>query len=426
MRLRIFQSVFLVVFVLWASASISALPCPRTSSQQDAWLGIKVDALIRSARALYENENAQNTYDRLLDEIVRTMKRCSLVDGSTFAIRYPEFVGYVKALSLARLDDHELGFNVSDEVYFAETQKYVTIPDFLSTPRFLKTVTRFETLSQAKALLREMNKSRSADEQLIFFSYESRHLGTPDNNNSFRRLLIVVPGNPAQHIPEKWVQFGLTDPGLRVRTRNVSVVAVVPGSDNTTNTYFKDYFRTYRRNGSIEIKGRWELGYGDDNCLKCHKSGVLPIFPVDGSVIRDELPFVETVNDRFLSYGPLRFERYLDLSKFGPGIGSVRMPEPIVASAKQAHGRSPSNLNATTTANAACVSCHHANGLGPLNWPMDSKVISSFVKGGKMPYGMELSKRERAKLYSQLVEDYFSIDDSHPGILKAWLLGKNR
>src|SRR5437868_8300096 len=133
------------------------------------------------------------------------MSRCSLVQDSAFAIRYPEFGGYVKALSLATLDDHELGFNGSDEVYFAETQKYVTIPDFLLTRQFLKTVTRFETLSQAKALLREMNKSRSPDEQLIFFSYESRHLGTPDNNNSFRRLLIVVPGNPAQHIAEKWV-----------------------------------------------------------------------------------------------------------------------------------------------------------------------------------------------------------------------------
>src|SRR5437016_10851755 len=109
MRLRIFQSVFLFVFVLWASASISALPCPRTSFQQDAWFGIKVDALIRSAHALYENENAQTVYDRVLGEIARTMNRCSLVDGSAFAIRYPEFVGYVKALSLARLDDHELG-----------------------------------------------------------------------------------------------------------------------------------------------------------------------------------------------------------------------------------------------------------------------------------------------------------------------------
>ena len=426
MHLRILRLSFLVVVVLGASASTSALPCPRTLSQQDAWIGVKVDALIRSAHALYENEKAQTAYDRVVDDIGHTMTRCGLAEGSEFAVRYPEFVAYVQALSLARLDDHELGFNVSDKIYFAETQKYVAIPDFLLSPQFLKTVTRFETLPQAKALLREMNAGRSVDDQLIFFSYESRHLGTPDNNNSFRRLLIVVPGNPVQHIPEKWVQFGLTDPGLRVRTRNVSVVAVVPGSDNTTNTYFKDYFRTYRRDGSITIKGRWELGYGDDNCVECHKSGVLPIFPVDGSVRPAELSFVEAVNDRFLSYGPPRFDRYLDVSKFGPGIGSVRAPEPTVASAKQAHSNLPSNLNPNAGASPACVSCHHPNGLGSLNWPMDAKVISSFVKGGKMPFGVELSKRERLKLYDQLVQDYFSIDVSRPGILKAWLLGKSR
>ena len=57
---------------------------------------------------------------------------------------------------------------------------------------------------------------------------------------------------------------------------------------------------------------------------------------------------------------------------------------------------------------------------------MDSKVISSFVKGGRMPLGAELTKRERVKLYNQLIQDYFSIDASHPGILKAWLLGKSR
>jgi hypothetical protein len=350
------------------------------------------------------------------------------MDNRDFLSRYPEFVEYIKALSLERLDDHELGFSVSDRVYFAETQKFVTIPDFLLTPRFLQTVTRFETLPQAKALLREMNAGRSVDDQLIFFSYESRHLGTPDNNDSFRRLLIVVPGNPGLSLPEKWVQFGITDPRARLRVRNVSVVAVVPGPDNTTNTYFKDYFRSYRRNGSITIKGRWELGYGDDNCVQCHKSGVLPIFPVDGSVSRDEKPFVEAVNDRFLTYGPPRFDKYLDNSKFGPGLGSIRAAtDPgTVTIVKESHRSFPTRVSAGTTANTACVSCHHPEGLGSLNWPMDSKVISSFVKGGRMPLGAELTKRERVKLYNQLIQDYFSIDTSHPGILKAWLLGKSR
>jgi len=135
-----------------------------------------------------------------------------------------------------------------------------------------------------------MNTGRAADNQLLFFSYKSRHLGTPDNRNSFRRLLIVVPGNAAQHVPEKWVQFGIADPRAREPVRNVSVVGVLPGPGQTTNVYFKDYYRTYRRNGSITIQGRWELGEGEDHCVECHKSGVLPIFPVNGSVSRDEKP----------------------------------------------------------------------------------------------------------------------------------------
>ena len=406
-----------LIFSFWLVVShLSAAPCGRTSSQRDTWVARSVNALVRTARAAYENEEAQRTHDRVLDEIAGTLKQCRLMDDKEFVSRYPEFVQYVKVLSLARQKDHELGFEVSDEVYFRETREYVTIPDFLLTPRFLRTVRRWATLPQAKALLREMNAGRAANDQLLFFSYESRHLGTPDNNDSYRRLLIVVPGNAAQHVPEKWVQFGIPDPRARLPIRNVSVVAVMPGPERTTNTYFKDYFRTYRRDGSITVKGRWELGEGDDNCAQCHKSGVLPIFPVDGSVRQDEKPVVEAVNERFLTYGPPRFDKYLDASKFGPGLGSTRPGEIF-----RRVGSGATGSNAT-----ACVSCHHPNRLGSLNWPMDSTVISSFVKGGRMPLGSRLQERERARLYEQLIEDYFAIDDARPGILKAWLMGKNR
>ena len=148
-------------------------------------------------------------------------------------------------LSLGRQSDHELGFTVPDKVYFAETRQYVEIPDFLLSPAFLRAVSRNETLKRAKAMLRELNVTRAADDKLLFFSYQSRHLGTPDNPDSFWRLLIVVPGNPAQNIPEKWVQFGVPDPRARAPVRNVSVVAVVPAADGTSNVYFQDYFRSF-------------------------------------------------------------------------------------------------------------------------------------------------------------------------------------
>jgi hypothetical protein len=369
-----------------------------------------VTALVRAAHAAFDDERADARYQRVVTSIDRALSRCKLENNPEFISRYPEFVQYLKLLTLTLDENHELGFEVTDETYFAETNAFTSIPEFLVTPSFLKAVKAFETLPQAKALLREMNAARAANDQLLFFSYDSRHLGTPDNPDSFRRLLIVVPGNAAQHAPEKWVQFGIADPRRPASVRNISVVAVMPGANETTQVYFKDYYRTYRKDGSIAVKGRWELGEGDDNCVSCHKSGVLPIFPVKGSVSNNEMAIAETINERFLSYGPARFDKYLDTTKFGPGFGSTR----------------PGSPTSSRSGNANCNDCHHANDMGPLNWPMDSTIISSFIEGGKMPLGATLGRAPRTQLYQRLVNEYFAVDNARPGILKAWLLGKNR
>lgn len=396
--------------LLCIASNVAAQPCPRTAAEQERWVTQRVDVLVRAAHAAFEDDKADSRYERVVAGIDRALTRCKVADNRDFAGRYPEFVEYVKLLSLTLKGQHELGFTVTDAVYFAETSNYTSIPAFLLSPLFLKSVSRSETLPQAKALLREMNAARAPEDQLVFFSYDSRHLGTPDNPNSYRRLLIVVPGNAAQRVPEKWVQFGIPDQRRPASVRNVSVVAVMPGANETSQVYFKDFYRTYSRDGSITVNGRWELGEGDDNCVSCHKSGVLPIFPEKGSVSRDELPLVEAVNERFLGYGTARFDRYLDTTKFGPGIGSARTGESTADKFKI----------------AACSSCHHANDMGALNWPMDSTLISSFVKGGKMPLGATMESGERARLYRSLVNDYFAIDAARPGILKAWLLGSNR
>jgi len=57
---------------------------------------------------------------------------------------------------------------------------------------------------------------------------------------------------------------------------------------------------------------------------------------------------------------------------------------------------------------------------------MDSTIIKSFVTGGKMPFNANLSRVARAQLYKQLVNEYFALDVTRPGILQAWLLGKMR
>ena len=395
-----------------------AQTCAALRSNPEPWVQAKVDLLVYWARRAYEKDDILPPYQRQLDSIARTMHRCELSSDPGFLKRYHTFAEYIATLSLDRLPDHELGFTISDEEYFDETRQFVEIPSFLLDPSFLKFVSRYETLRQAKEFLERQNEMRDAANKLIFFSYQSRHLGTPDNDNSYRRLLIVVPGDPATGVPDKWVQFGITDPGMRIRTRNVSVVAAVKRDDGTYNAYFKDFFRTYQRDGSITIKGRWELKEGDDNCASCHKSGVLPIFPVEDSVPTAELGLVDQVNTRFRSYGSPRFG-YLDPRKLGPGLSAQ-------SSEDRARRFGATFSDKVAARSMVCSSCHNADRLGSLNWPMDKTVIRSYVTGGQMPFGQQLTELDRRELYDKLIEEYFSTAKDNPGVLKSWLLGSSQ
>jgi hypothetical protein len=391
----------------------------RLNPYSDVWVRAKIDALVLAAHAAYEDDEALPVYERVLKSIADTIRKHKLWQDEGFVSRYREFVDYIQAASLDLQPGHELGFIVPDKQYFAQTSQYVQIPEFLLSQSFLRVVSRYKTLDQAKAILSQFNSTREPADQLLFFSYNSRHLGTPDNDNSYGRLLIVVPGSAERGIPEKWVQFGVPDPRARSRIRNVSIISAMASSDGTFNTYFKDYYRTYRRDGSISIKGRWELGYGDDNCARCHKSGILPIFPVEGSVRLDEQPVVSAVNKRFLTYGSPRFDKYLDESKFGPGLSSANW--------KERTRRFGESFGQTVVGQAmSCSTCHQPEQLGALNWPMDSVVIKSYIKGGQMPLGYKLKSSERNELHKRLIQEYFAIDDGNPGILKSWLLGRLR
>lgn len=411
-----FRLAITICFILLVGTTVQALPCAQVNTGPDAWVTGRVDALILAARHAFDDEKAVPAYERVVNDIATTIRMCKLDHDVVFVSRYPQFVEYIATLSLGNRPDHELGFELPDRQYFAETSQYVQVPDFLLDQGFLHSVSRYETLSRAKAFLRELNLTRKPADQLVFFSYESRHLGTPDNDDSFRRLLIVVPGNVEQGVPDKWVQFGVSDPRARVRVRNVSVVSAVPGPEGTSSVYFKDFFRTYRRDGLITLKGRWELGFGDDKCVQCHKSGILPIFPENASVNAEERAALVAVNERFLTYGSPRFGKYLDERKYGPGLSSASDED-----RKQRFGAG----FAKTVAGSAmtCSGCHQYNRLGALNWPMDQTLISSFIKGGQMPYGHKLQPAERTEIYDKLIQEYFAISAANPGILKSWILG---
>src|ERR1041385_2119014 len=186
-----------------APAQAAVISCPHTNQEADKWIDRAVEDLVRSAYAAYRSESAQTRHRRVVDGLADTVQRCRLAEDAGLSSAYPEFFDYLKLLSIAGRDDHELGFEISDKDYFAETSQFTTIPDFLLTPAFLRLVSRFENLPQAKSFLRELNKGRPPGSQLLFFSYTSRHLGTPDNPDSYLRLLIEVPGDSTRGVPEK-------------------------------------------------------------------------------------------------------------------------------------------------------------------------------------------------------------------------------
>src|SRR5450432_62204 len=210
MNLRL---ILITSFLPLMSVTASAAPCARVNAQPDAWVAMNVDALVIAARVAYEDEKAQPVYDRVIKEIASTLQQCGLSEDKAFVNQHREFIEFIDAAYIAQQPDHELGFIISDKQYFEETRQYVEIPEFLLTPSFLRFVSRDETLPRAKVFLRQLNSQREPADQLIFFSYRSQHLGTPDNDDSFKRLLIIVPGDAAQGVPEKWVQFGITDRG---------------------------------------------------------------------------------------------------------------------------------------------------------------------------------------------------------------------
>jgi hypothetical protein len=389
--------------------------CQQLKEEPDAWVAARANAFVRAARRAYESDNAIDAYGRVLDRISGELKRCQVSANQPFLNRYRPFVEYVALASLERQPDRELGLLVPDKQYFTETRPYVEIPAFLQTPAFMKAVSSYETLPRAKSLLRQLNSTRGPSQQLIFFSYVSRHLGTPDNPESYRRLLIVVPGDPEKGQPEKWVQFGIPDRGAPASVRNVSIVSVARGADGVFNTYFKDFYRTFKANGTITLEGRWELGEGDDNCISCHKSGILPIFPTAGSVVSEERAALAAVNARFKTYGSPRFGGYLDPAKFGPGLSSASVEE-------RTERFGAVFMQAPAGQAMVCSSCHNAQRLGELNWPMDKTLIKSYVTGGQMPFGHKLRRAERNELYAKLIDEYFATNKERPGILKSWLL----
>src|SRR6267143_1606470 len=153
---RRFALAIVMFSLLIVGKAAHASPCARVKSEPDTWITTNVDGFVRAAHAAYESDNALPAYNRVLDGIAGSIRKCRLSEDEAFMSRYRVFVEYIEAAYLERRPDHRLGFLVPDEQYFEETRQYVQIPEFLMDQAFLRSVSAFETLERAKSFLRQL------------------------------------------------------------------------------------------------------------------------------------------------------------------------------------------------------------------------------------------------------------------------------
>ena len=107
--------------------------------------------------------SAQKRYERVVNRIATgTSNAAVYCPARELLAKYPEFFEYLRLLSLAWT-------KIMSSVLKCETRftllRRTSSPRYLTfslTPPFLRAVSRFETLPQAKAQLRQMNAARAA------------------------------------------------------------------------------------------------------------------------------------------------------------------------------------------------------------------------------------------------------------------------
>lgn len=358
-------------------------------------------------------KDSKNNLKNALEEIRLNINKCKEIN------KVPSYLTNlnktVKSLSHIGSKKHQFGFNVEDLKYIKDTQKLTSIPRILKNQKFLNALSPPLNLDQAKHYLEITNKKLSQKDRLIYFSYISRHLGTPDNEDAFGRLLIIVPGEI-----EKWVQFGIHRNNLEVK--NVSVISV---NKETHDTYYSDNYRIRNEKNLITFKHRYfynlEKKYDTqiDRCVTCHTTGVIPIIPEKNSVSKKEIPQLIKANNRFLSYMPPKFGGYISELRSGPVLGKIKETNQRMTLLRRCAPKVSLDIKKKIASSMNCATCHNNKALGSFYFPFKKIMLHEAIINGNMPPAKSylsrdtvqdtssLSKFERKTIYECLIEEYF-------------------
>ena len=419
----------LILLIQLASLNAAYAACPTTAQE---WLQardesakkIVADSLKSTAgSAVFASANVSGMAKLLSDCL--TDAQPLFQDSQDLQAGMQNIIRFTEARKNEGRPGWQLGFNVPDAQYFAETADWTAVPDDLKTQPILRAFSDPQTVAHGLELLEQLNATYPEERKMIFFQYRSQHLTTPDASRVFGRIFVYYPGNP-----EKWIQYGVPEQGLP-RTQNLSVVSIKTEPDGRQNVYFKDHFRMYDKE-EIYLKDRFAVNGQSDNCTSCHKSGILPIFPAPGSFSIADGEKIAAVNAIFRKYKPAAFGGYLNPDHLGPGLG---MTAKKIVDARTDEFLSqctqglqlPDQATSFTKIRRAmnCSGCHNNQRFGDLNFPVNRSLVRSYVTAGLMPpvSGASLTSPEREGLIRCLEDEYFGRSEGSSKILLQWLTG---
>lgn len=351
---------------------------------------------------------------------------------------------FTQAASIVTNNDHQFGFSITDQAYLDQSRPYIEVPELLRSQEFLQKISDPTRYYQAYQMIEEENKQRPFQEQWVVLPYKSHFLTSPDNT-TYGRFFIHIPGDPIL-----WLQFAIATPDMMPNPptiHSMSLVAVKPTGQpvNKYQFFWVDYWRIY--SDTIQLPTRYEAGQGTANCYYCHKTAVIPVYPLEeytfdqsGTMVvktegAGDIP--RYLNNLIENYGPPYFADWLDPAAYGPPLGPFEQErtDAFLEKCTQPWKVSHDSFD-DIRASMNCSKCHDSTLLGPINYPqaveidLDVNVLTEtnqsmplaqvYIEQGWMPPDNNLTPPQRQALANCLMTEYYDFD-SKTGLLVDWL-----
>jgi hypothetical protein len=407
------------------AASLDRLDCPKSMNPLPAWLDKEL-AAFKEAR--YQTGGAW---------MYAQLKKCKTPDGQALEI-LPELTNilrFTKIMDQGIREKHMMKLAVTDEEYIAAAPPgLLDLPEDLKTQEFLQALDRNleDGGAEALAYVDRVNEGKPESMKYKRFIFDSQFLSTPDFSKSMTRFFVHVPGDDF----DRFLQFGLRDDRNKVQASSVSVVSIQKRDLQThqklekPQAWYHDWFRKRTTEGVV-FSTRLKETNSLESCYGCHSAALLPIYPeastFDALQFQVELAAVNEVVRSFSNAEPAMVNR----QDFGPALGPVDYPGRTPEFFQQCAGdlmSHPTSIQKVAQA-MNCSSCHNDVYRPALRSPMaslsqiprDSIVKVLVTEQKSMPPSADLSDAERDAVVKCLNFEYFAFGSAEQGLMDKWL-----